>query len=132
MAHLPLAMTAHVVYTDIDDTRPATTSPPMIDLIRNDIGFKGLLMTDDLSMNALTGDVISRTQNALAAGVDVILHCNGHLDEMQEVAQAAGLLTEVGQKRATAALGARKSPEPVDIAASEAELASLLTGQWHV
>ena len=83
----PMAMTAHVVYESIDPQRPATTSPKVIrDVIRGEIGFDGLLMSDDLSMKALDGPLSVRAKAALFAGCDVVLHCNGKMDEMREVA----------------------------------------------
>jgi beta-N-acetylhexosaminidase len=90
LADLPMAMTAHVVYTAIDD-RPATLSPPVITLIRDQIGFHGLLMTDDMSMKALAGEIGALTAAAIAAGCDVALHCNGDMAEMQAVVAAAGI-----------------------------------------
>ena len=84
LKNLPLAMTAHVVFTALDPVLPATTSVTMIrDVIRGFIGFDGLLMTDDISMGALSGSIAERTRAALAAGCDLVLHCNGRLDEMQ-------------------------------------------------
>jgi beta-N-acetylhexosaminidase len=87
LRHLPLAMTAHVVYTAYDDKNPATTSKTVIDhVIRGHIGFQGLLMSDDLSMHALKGSMGERTEAALKAGCDLILHCNGDMAEMQAIA----------------------------------------------
>ena len=86
----PLAMTAHVVYEAIDPQRPATTSPKVIrDVIRGEIGFDGVLLSDDLSMNALDGPLSVRAKAALFAGCDIVLHCNGRMDEMREVAGEA-------------------------------------------
>ncbi len=91
----PMAMTAHVVYEAIDPQRPATTSPKVIrDVIRGEIGFDGLLISDDLSMNALDGPLSVRTKAALFAGCDVVLHCNGKMDEMREVADEVKELDE--------------------------------------
>ena len=86
---LPMAMTAHVVY-EAYGPLPATMSPRMIQVIRNDIGFDGLLMTDDISMKALTGTKAEITRDSLAAGCDVVLLCNATLADRQEVAEAAG------------------------------------------
>lgn len=87
---MPLAMTAHVVYEAIDSDAPATSSRRVIDeVIRKNIGFDGLLMCDDLSMHALSGDFGERTQSAFAAGCDVVLHCNGDMAEMTAIADAA-------------------------------------------
>ncbi|MFN3972109.1 MAG: glycoside hydrolase family 3 N-terminal domain-containing protein [Gemmobacter sp.] len=127
LADLPLAMTAHLVYSAIDST-PATTSAAVVALIRHRIGFQGLLMTDDLSMNALSGDVGARAAAAIAAGCDVALHCNGKRAEMEKVVAAAGRLSPVAQARADRALAARHLPGPVDIAALEAELRDLAGG----
>ncbi|MDJ0614454.1 MAG: beta-N-acetylhexosaminidase [Rhizobiaceae bacterium] len=89
LADMPVAMTAHVIYEAIDASAPATTSKPVIDgIIRDYIGFDGLLMCDDLSMKALSGDFSQRVQSSFAAGCDVVLHCNGEMDEMRQVADA--------------------------------------------
>ena len=126
LADLPLGMSAHIVFEDIDASGPATTSPVMVDLIRNDIGFSGLLMSDDLSMQALEGDVSTRARKSRDAGIDLILHCNGNMAEMHSVVDAVGNFTPDGQKRADLAINARKSPDNVDIPALEDELAGLL------
>jgi len=131
LSDLPLGMTAHLVFRAIDPERPATISPAMINLIRDDIGFDGLLMTDDLSMEALGGSVGDRASNAVAAGCDVALHCNGHFDEMQDVAAAAGRMTARAALAADRALAQRKAPEPIDIAAVQAEFEALLQGEAH-
>lgn len=123
---LPMGMTAHIVFEDIDPTAPATTSAKMMQVIREDIGFGGLIMTDDLSMEALQGDLTARAAGAIAAGCDVVLHCNGHAGEMEQVAAASGALTPVAQARADAALATRKSPTLIDIPALEAEFNGLL------
>ena len=80
-----LAMTAHILYAAIDEKLPATISPKVIEIIRHNIGFKNILMSDDISMQALKGDVASRSTAALKAGCDLILHCNGKMDEMQVI-----------------------------------------------
>jgi beta-N-acetylhexosaminidase len=104
-ADLPLAMTAHVVYTAIDASAPGTLSKTVIgDIIRCEIGFDGLLMTDDLSMKALTGSFRARTEGAVAAGCDVVLHCNGDLTEGRPVAEGAPELAGKALERAEAAL----------------------------
>ncbi len=125
LAHLPMGMTAHVVYTALDAVRPATLSPPVIAAIRERIGFSGLLMSDDLSMQALSGPLGARAAAARAAGCDVALHCNGGRAEMEAVVAAAGRLEGASLARAEAALAARRPPEPADITALEAELAAL-------
>src|SRR5689334_24541897 len=94
LADLPMAMTAHVVFSAIDAAHPATTSATMISrVIRGQIGFQGLLMSDDVSMNALAGSIADRTRAIIAAGCDVALHCNGKLDEMQAVAAETPMLS---------------------------------------
>ncbi len=118
LSDAPLAMTAHVVFTALDRNRPATTSPDVIGLIRDDIGFGGLLMTDDLSMNALPGDMRDRTLDARAAGCDVALHCNGDVDEMASVAEHAGPLDKAGRQRLDAALGRLSEPEFLHVPAA--------------
>jgi beta-N-acetylhexosaminidase len=124
---LPLGMTAHVVFTAIDPVAPATTSANIVKhVIRDSIGFTGLLMSDDISMGALSGSLAERTRAAVAAGCDVVLHCNGVLSEMLEVAAEAPALTGEAKLRAEAALAARKPAAPIDIAASRADLTELL------
>ncbi|MGB0904607.1 MAG: glycoside hydrolase family 3 N-terminal domain-containing protein, partial [Mangrovicoccus sp.] len=105
---LPMAMTAHIVYAAIDDQAPATQSAPMIQVIRDQIGFDGLLMTDDLSMQALSGSMRARCESSLGAGCDVILHCNGDMAEMQEIAAASGDLAGQAALRADAALASKR------------------------
>ena len=124
LSDAPLGMTAHVVFAALDH-RPATQSPVMVDLIRRRIGFDGLLMTDDISMQALSGDVATRGRRALEAGVDVVLHCNGDLAEMRALADTAGPLTGASARRAAAALAARPGAAPVDIAVLRAEFEGL-------
>ena len=129
---MPMAMTAHVIFAAFDPERPATQSPVMIDVIRNRIGFSGLLMTDDLNMQALSGSLADRTAAARAAGCDIALHCKGDLAEMQAVAAAAGRMDSASLARAAAALAWRKTPDAVDIAALEDDLAKVLQGSAHV
>lgn len=126
LSDMPLAMTAHIVYPALDLATPATLSRPAIRAIRDEIGFEGLLMSDDISMGALSGSVAARTSSAVAAGCDVILHCNGDIAEMDEVVAAAGRLSLAAETRADVALACRRKPEPVDIPALEAELEALL------
>ncbi|WP_425043884.1 beta-N-acetylhexosaminidase [Primorskyibacter sp. S87] len=128
---LPLGMTAHLVYDALDPT-PATLSPRMIELIRDQIGFDGLIMTDDISMKALSGALGDLSKQAIEAGCDVVLHCNGTLDERIEVAMAAGLMNDAAQARADRAIAARREPAPLDIEAAEAELSALMDGQVYV
>jgi beta-N-acetylhexosaminidase len=127
LAGLPLAMTAHVVFSAIDPIAPATTSATLVgQVIRGWIGFGGLLMTDDISMGALDGPIAARSRAAIAAGCDVILHCNGKLDEMREVAEAAPVLAGDAAVRATAALALRGKGSTEDLPALRRELANLL------
>lgn len=121
---LPLGMTAHLVFEEIDP-QPATVSEVMVRIIRDEIGFGGLLMTDDISMEALSGTVRERGAAALAAGCDLVLHCNGAFDEMVSIWQRCGEMTPAAQTRAEAALAARRAPDDVDIAALEAEFDAL-------
>ncbi|MEO0998999.1 MAG: glycoside hydrolase family 3 N-terminal domain-containing protein [Pseudomonadota bacterium] len=121
----PMGMTAHVVYTALDPERCATLSPAVIALIRGEIGFDGLLMTDDLSMAALTGPIRERGEAALAAGCDVLLHCNGEMAEMAAVAEAAPILSGPAARRAEAALAARRAPRPFDRGAADARYTAL-------
>jgi beta-N-acetylhexosaminidase len=124
LAYLPMAMTAHVVFTAYDPRLPATTSRTMIDqVIRGFVGFNGLLMSDDVSMEALTGTLGDRTAAALSAGCDVALHCNGRMDEMRQVAANAPELSGQARDRAEAALAARRQPKPFDIAQARAVFA---------
>lgn len=127
---LLMAMTAHLVYAAIDD-QPATLSPKVMQIMRDEIGFDGLIMTDDISMKALKGDLAQISRDALTAGCDVILLCNGTLDERRTVAEAAGQMTQAAQTRATRALAARHAPNPVDISALDAQLEALLNGRVH-
>jgi beta-N-acetylhexosaminidase len=127
LAGLPLAMTAHVVFSAIDSIAPATTSATMVrEVIRGSIGFDGMLMSDDLSMNALSGTMAERARAVIAAGCDVVLHCNGRLDEMQAIAAEVPRLSGRAAARASAALASRRRPTDIDLAATRDELASLM------
>ncbi len=129
LAGLPLGMTAHVVFSAIDPVSPATTSVTMVqEVIRGFIGFQGLLMSDDVSMGALSGTLAERSRAALRAGCDVVLHCNGNLAEMTEVAGAAPELTGAAGKRADAALAARVAPQDFDIDAARQTFAQMIAG----
>ncbi|GAA6156939.1 beta-N-acetylhexosaminidase [Pyruvatibacter sp. HU-CL02332] len=108
LADLPLGMTAHVVFTALDPKNPATTSGDVIRLIREEIGFDGLLMGDDLSMKALGGSMESRVTESIGAGCDLVLHCNGHMDEMEAVASATSSLSPPALLRSEMALSRRK------------------------
>ncbi len=127
LADLPMAMTAHVVFSAIDAAHPATTSATMIErVIRKRIGFQGLLMSDDVSMNALAGSIAERTRAIVAAGCDMVLHCNGKLDEMQAVAAETPELEGQALIRADRALAARKAPTGFDRDAARGELDALI------
>src|SRR3569833_2454453 len=111
----PMAMTAHVVYDSIDPQRPCTTSPKVIrDVIRGEIGFDGLLMSDDLSMKALDGPLNARAKAALFAGCDVVLHCNGDMEEMKDVASGVRQLEGASLRRAQHALSLLATPPAFD------------------
>jgi beta-N-acetylhexosaminidase len=124
----PIAMTAHVVYDSIDPQRPATTSPKVIrDVIRGEIGFEGLLMSDDLSMQALDGPLSLRAKTALFAGCDLVLHCNGDMGEMKDVAGEAGEFEGLNLKRSEQALSHLSVPDAgFDPVAAAARLAALM------
>lgn len=127
LADAPMAMTAHIVYADIDDGAPATQSAEVIGgVIRGEIGFDGLLMTDDLSMKALSGSFRERAERSLAAGCDMLLHCNGEMAEMLAVAEGAARLDGQRQDRALAAEAARERIEEFDPADAESRLNALL------
>ncbi len=128
LSDLPLGMTAHVVYEAFDD-RAATVSPRMLRLIREEIGFDGLLMTDDISMGALGGSLAEKCHDALGAGCDLVLHCNGDLPEMRIVVEIAGRMGDAAAHRADRALRLRRNAQPIDIPAAEAELEALLSGR---
>ena len=100
---LPLGMTAHIRYTALDGAHCATHSPVVIRYIRQKIGFDGLLMSDDLSMKALTGTYAARTQATLNSGCDLVLHCNGVMAEMAEIAAHTPALEGDSLRRATSA-----------------------------
>ena len=132
LAALPIAMTAHVVFTAIDPIAPATISAIIVrDVIRDSIGYRGLLMSDDISMGALSGSVGERTRAAIAAGCDMVLHCNGQMPEMLAVAAEAPRLAGEAAQRADAALPAKKKAVPIDLAAGRAEFRRLMTGIWQ-
>jgi len=126
LAALPMAMTAHVIYSAVDAELPATLSATVVDdIIRRSIGFDGLLMTDDLSMNALSGSLESRTGASMAAGCDMALHCNGDLAEMTAVASEVRELSGRPAERAAAALDWAVREE-TDIVAARREFEALI------
>jgi len=122
-----MAMTAHIVYRDIDPEHPATTSRAMVqDIIRGEIGFDGLLMTDDLSMKALSGSFRERGEASIRAGCDLLLHCNGDMSEMVQVAEAVPELVGKARQRADAAEAVRVEIESFDASEGESRLNGLL------
>ena len=127
LSHAPLAMTAHVVYTAIDPNAPATTSKRVIDeIVRGFMGYDGCLITDDLTMRALKGTLAERTKASLAAGCDLILHCNRNMDEMREVAAATPVLSGKAAERAARALKALKPAKPFAVAEAQARVDAAL------
>lgn len=125
--YCPMAMTAHVIYEAFDSERPATTSAKIIrNVIRGEMAFGGLLMSDDLSMNALSGSLGARARAALSAGCDIVLHCNGRIDEMRDVAHEAKPLRGLPLKRANAAMTQLIFPAQFDGKTAQARLQTLL------
>jgi beta-N-acetylhexosaminidase len=117
-----------VVFTDLDPSAPATTSPIIIgQVIRESIGFSGALMSDDISMGALTGTIAERTRAAIAAGCDLVLHCNGRFEEMLAVAEAAPPLDGAAARRTAAALAARRPPVEIDETLARTQFSTLMT-----
>jgi beta-N-acetylhexosaminidase len=125
LSEAPWAMTAHITYTAIDTENPATLSNKVVRIIREEIGFDGLLLTDDLSMKALTGTFEERTKKSLAAGCDVVLHCNGKMEEMQPIAEACPPMTDKAMarfERSMRRVRIKELPENQNLAALEALL----------
>jgi beta-N-acetylhexosaminidase len=121
-----MAMSAHIVFTAIDPDRPATTSRTVVDrVIRGHIGFDGLLMSDDVSMNALEGDMTARARGIIDAGLDLVLHCHGIMDEMRAVADVVPVLSGEGRRRADAARAGFRMPDDADEAALRAEFSEM-------
>jgi beta-N-acetylhexosaminidase len=130
LAGMPWGMTAHIVYSDIDPVRPGTLSPVVVgQVIRDSIGFDGVLVSDDLSMGALGGGLGGRAAAALVAGCDLALHCNGDMAEMKAVAAAAPPLNPRARQRLDRAAAARKAAEPIDRPALEARFRGMLAGE---
>jgi beta-N-acetylhexosaminidase len=122
-----MGMSAHIVFTAIDPERPATTSPTVIqEVIRRRIGFEGLLMSDDSSMNALKGTLGERAANIVAGGCDIVLHCNGVMEEMKAVVRAVPELAGRSLERAQVAEKAFSAPDDSDERALRAEFWSLM------
>jgi len=131
LSDMPMAMTAHVVFTAVDARRPATTSKKGIRLMREHLGFSGLIMSDDLSMQALSGTLTERAEQSLKAGCDVVLHCNGDLGEMRQVAEGTGKLKGEARRRAEASLARIvHTPEPLDVVEARARLEAALSGRF--
>ncbi|NNL72669.1 MAG: glycoside hydrolase family 3 protein [Silicimonas sp.] len=127
LADLPMVMTAHIVLPEIDPEVPVTLSAEGIGYLRKRIGIDGLVMSDDISMGALSGTIAERGARAVAAGCDLVLHCNGEMAEMEAVAGAAGEMTYAALSRADVALSSRRTPIDIDIPALEAEFEALMT-----
>ncbi|MEP1328765.1 beta-N-acetylhexosaminidase [Pseudophaeobacter sp.] len=127
---LPLGMTAHLVYEALDDL-PATISAKVMQMIRQEIGFEGLIMTDDISMKALTGTDPEKAADSVAAGCDLVLYCNAPLEARRAVAEAAGVMSEAASHRAAAAMAQRQAPKALDTAAADAELCALMGAKVH-
>ncbi len=125
---LPMVMTAHIVLPEIDPETPVTQSPEGVSFLRNELGLTGLLITDDISMGALSGDVPGRAQRALAAGCDLALHCNGDLAEMEALAASVGQMSRQAVEMADIVFRARRTPTDIDIPAFEAEFKALIEG----
>lgn len=117
-----VAMTAHVRFTAWDDTAPATLSPRVIgQVVRDTIGFSGLLLSDDLDMAALTGTIPERAARAVAAGCDIALNCWGRMDDMQGIAAVLPVMTQASADRLARALDGTDI-DPVDAAARQSAL----------
>lgn len=129
LSDLPIAMTSHVVFSALDPDRPATTSAVVIrDMIRGRINFQGLLLSDDISMGALTGDYGERVTRITDAGCDIVLHCNGRTEEMRATAKAAHTLAGRPGERSARALALLQPPQPLDRDKARADLRALTAG----
>ena len=125
---MPWGMTAHIVFAAIDPTAPVTFSRPLIDtILRREIGFAGVLVSDDISMGALEGSLGERTRRALDAGCDLVLHCTGVMAEMEEIVEAARPLSPQAAARVVQGEALRRqSQRDFDRAAAERDLAARL------
>jgi beta-N-acetylhexosaminidase len=130
LADMPLAMTAHILFPQIDAERPATTSPTIIkEIVRGYIGFEGLIVSDDVTMAALSGGNREKAKATRSAGCDIVLHCYAELAQMREIALGSGQVSDESFARFDKAKAAvATSPEEIDAAALQAELTSLLQG----
>lgn len=132
LSDMPIGMTAHIVFTAIDPKRPATQSKKAIRMIRERLGFNGLLLSDDLVMNALSGTLTERAETSLKAGCDMVIHWNGDLDEMRQVAKGVGKLKGGARRRAEAALARIvHTPEPLDYREARDRFDAMLAGQME-
>ncbi len=122
LSDMPLAMTAHILYPALDDSAVATLSPVVISLIREEIGFSGLLMSDDISMKALQGKIADLSQAVLDAGCDLVLHCNGDMNEMREISSVIPPVTEIALERTERAFAMLHEPQPLDKLMAEREV----------
>ncbi len=122
-----MAMTCHVLFEAIDAENPASTSAKVVEqVMRGSIGFDGLIISDDISMNALAGDIGERARAVAAAGIDIILHCNGRMDEMRAVADAAPALSGAALIRSERVMAARPSADDADLGELSRRLDALL------
>ena len=128
LADLPMVMTAHIVLPEIDPETPVTQSLEGVSFLRRELGLTGLLMTDDISMGALSGNLPDRADRALSAGCDLVLHCNGDLAEMEALAATAGQMSPQAVEMADIVFRARRTPTDIDIPAFEAEFKALIEG----
>ncbi|MEL6168141.1 MAG: glycoside hydrolase family 3 N-terminal domain-containing protein [Pseudomonadota bacterium] len=131
LADLSMGMTAHLVFKAIDPETPSTLSPAVLAFLRARIGFANLLMTDDISMQALPGTLAYRSEGAIAAGCDLVLHCTGVLAEMEAVVAAAGLQSDDARRRAAAAIAGRPTAAAIDIDGLRAELLAMEESCGH-
>ena len=130
LAAMPWAMTAHILYSAVDPERPATLSPVVVsEVIRTSIGFDGVLVSDDLSMQALGGSLPERARGALAAGCDLVLHCNGDMTEMRGIAAAIGGIADSARRRLAAGEARRQAPSAFDRFAAERRFDALIEGK---
>ncbi|PZO02559.1 MAG: beta-hexosaminidase, partial [Alphaproteobacteria bacterium] len=130
LSDMPIAMTAHVVFDAIDRKRPATTSKKAVRMMREHLGFSGLILSDDLTMQALSGSLTDRARAALRAGCDIVIHWNGDMGEMRAVSDGVGKLKGASRRRADAALARIvHTPEPLDTVAARARLDTAMQGR---
>ena len=130
LADLPLGMTAHIRLPFLGE-QPATMNPAALAMMREDWGFQGAIMTDDIGMGALSGPIRERASRAVAAGCDLVLHCNDGISGFAQATEGAGHLSGAALSRCTAALQARRAPEDVDFAALAADLSAMIGPSAH-